>query len=76
MYHTAQEKQEIITQHLEMTLARGGECQAVTNFRKHLIWYTKGLCGSAEFRRMASKVSSHAKLFNIMLQNSSKKSNH
>jgi len=50
------EKMHIIAEHLEMSVGRYGEPTGVKNFRKHLFWYTKGLRGSAVFRKGAGTI--------------------
>jgi nifR3 family TIM-barrel protein len=51
-----EEKRRVIGDHLEMSIGRYGEVTGVKNFRKHLFWYTKGLRGSAAFRKGAGTV--------------------
>ncbi|OPY05862.1 MAG: tRNA-dihydrouridine synthase C [Syntrophaceae bacterium PtaB.Bin038] len=51
-----EEKRRVIGEHLEMSVGRYGEVTGVKNFRKHLFWYTKGLRGSAAFRKGAGTV--------------------
>jgi len=48
-----QERRAIIERHLDMTIASYGETAGIKHFRKHLLWYTKGLRGSAQFRQWA-----------------------
>jgi tRNA-dihydrouridine synthase B len=43
----------VITRHLEMEMRYYGEAGGNRNFRKHLLWYTKGLPGGAKFRKLA-----------------------
>ncbi len=50
------EKRRVIAEHLEMSVGRYGEITGVKNFRKHLFWYTKGLRGSATFRKGAGTI--------------------
>jgi nifR3 family TIM-barrel protein len=45
-----EEKESLILRHMGMTVAMGGEVRGLKEFRKHLIWYTRGLRGNAEFR--------------------------
>ena len=45
-----QEKEEMIIRHLKMMMETRGEVRGFKEFRKHLIWYTRGLRGAAEFR--------------------------
>jgi tRNA-dihydrouridine synthase B len=44
------EKEATVFRHLEMMLSIRGEFHTLREFRKHLIWYTRGLRGSSEFR--------------------------
>jgi len=44
------EREQVIRDHLEMETEYSEERGAVQSFRKHLLWYTKGLRGSAPFR--------------------------
>jgi nifR3 family TIM-barrel protein len=48
------EREQVIRDHLEMETGYSGERGAVQSFRKHLLWYTKGLRGSAPFRQKIS----------------------
>ena len=50
------EKKRIIAEHLELSVGRYGEITGVKNFRKHLFWYTRGLRGSAAFRKGAGTI--------------------
>lgn len=51
-----QEREDIINRHLNMSVDFWGERVGVRNFRKHLLWYTKGLKGGSRFREMIGKV--------------------
>jgi nifR3 family TIM-barrel protein len=44
------EKEQTILRHLNMMVEHKGELHGMREFRKHLIWYTRGLRGSVEFR--------------------------
>lgn len=48
---TAEKKWEIILRHYKLILSDKPEIVAVREMRKHLIWYSKGLPGAAEFRK-------------------------
>jgi len=48
------EREAVIIRHLEMEVSYWGEKTGVEHFRKHLLWYTKGLPGGAKFRSRAS----------------------
>jgi len=45
-----EEKEETILRHLRMMVDARGEKHGVREFRKHLLWYTRGLRGGSEFR--------------------------
>jgi nifR3 family TIM-barrel protein len=51
-----EEKERLIAEHLEMSVGLYGEITGVKNFRKHLFWYTRGLRGSAAFRKEAGTI--------------------
>ncbi|MCK9363541.1 MAG: tRNA dihydrouridine synthase DusB [Syntrophales bacterium] len=55
---TLAEREEIIIRHLALVADFYGEQTGVRDFRKHLLWYTKGLTGGARFREAAGKISS------------------
>lgn len=50
------DKRQVIAKHLEMSVGLYGEMTGVKCFRKHLFWYTKGLRGSATFRKGAGTI--------------------
>lgn len=50
------EREAIIIRHLDLAVAFHGERAGVRDFRKHLLWYTKGLKGGARFREAAGKI--------------------
>jgi tRNA-dihydrouridine synthase B len=45
-----EEREDTILRHLGMMVERRGEVHGLREFRKHLIWYTRGLRGCTEFR--------------------------
>ncbi|MBI5967579.1 MAG: tRNA dihydrouridine synthase DusB [Deltaproteobacteria bacterium] len=45
-----EEKEALILRHLRMVVEMRGEDHGLKEFRKHLIWYTRGLRGNAQFR--------------------------
>jgi len=47
---TLEEKCAMILRHLKMVVEMRGEVYGLKEFRKHLIWYTRGLRGNADFR--------------------------
>lgn len=52
------ERRAIIESHLQKEVAYMGEKAGYRSFRKHLLWYTKGLRGGARFRHVASTMTS------------------
>jgi len=55
---TLAQREAIIVRHLNLASDFYGEQAGVRDFRKHLLWYTKGLTGGARFREAAGKISS------------------
>ncbi|MBN2282864.1 MAG: tRNA dihydrouridine synthase DusB [Deltaproteobacteria bacterium] len=49
-----EERERMIRWHLNAMVGRYGEKAGVRKFRKHLLWYTKGLRGGARFREAAA----------------------
>lgn len=47
------ERERVILRHLDLDVAYHGERFSVRSFRKHLLWYTKGLRGGSLFRQLA-----------------------
>jgi nifR3 family TIM-barrel protein len=52
---TLEEKEKTILRHFRMIVDSRGEENGVREFRKHLLWYTRGLRGSSEFRSQAAQ---------------------
>ncbi len=52
------ERRAMIDAHLKREVAYLGEKAGYRSFRKHLLWYTKGLRGGARFRHVASGMTS------------------
>ncbi len=50
-------REEIIRRHLSLAVDFYGETIGTRDFRKHLLWYTKGLRDGAQFRRAAGRIS-------------------
>jgi tRNA-dihydrouridine synthase B len=50
------ERGEMLIRHLKMVVARDGERHGIRVMRKHAAWYSKGLVGSPEFRRVINHV--------------------
>ena len=51
-----EEREVMIRRHLAMEMAYIGDIPGLRNFRKHLLWYTKGLKGSTLLRQMLGRI--------------------
>jgi tRNA-dihydrouridine synthase B len=51
------EREQTIRRHLALSVDFYGELIGTRDFRKHLLWYTKGLRGGAQFRQAAGSIS-------------------
>ncbi len=60
------EREDVIRRHLEMDISRYGEKMGVKSFRKHLLWYTKGLKGGSKFRKAAVSVNEMGELLRML----------
>ncbi len=54
------EMRAVVLEHLEGLYGLYGEQQGLRVARKHIGWYTKGLAGGEEFRRVATRIESAA----------------
>jgi tRNA-dihydrouridine synthase B len=54
------ERQGVIRRHLELATDYYGEKVGTRDFRKHLLWYTKGLQGGAQFRKTVGRIGDRA----------------
>jgi nifR3 family TIM-barrel protein len=50
------EREKIIRLHMEMEINHSGESLGLRNFRKHLLWYTKGIRGGSLFREVVGRI--------------------
>jgi tRNA-dihydrouridine synthase B len=60
------EREETIRHHLALAIDYYGEEIGTRDFRKHLLWYTKGLRGGAKFRRIAGGITDRASVWNAL----------
>ena len=60
------EREETIRCHLALAIDFYDEKVGTRNFRKHLLWYTKGLRGGAQFRKEAGQISDQASAWNAL----------
>jgi nifR3 family TIM-barrel protein len=58
------QRQKMIKNHWEMETQFLGDKLADKRFRKHLLWYTKGLEGASRFRQSAGKLKDGASILN------------
>ena len=63
---TPAEREKVIREHLAVVVGTMGESAGVRYFRKHLLWYTKGLRGGARFRQCASLAKDRAEVFDAL----------
>ncbi len=59
---SACEREHLISRHLHMLIELYGDRMGVKNFRKFLLWYTKGLRGGSKFRQEAMSIVEKEKL--------------
>lgn len=59
---------ETALSHLDMSIAKFGEQLAVVRFRKHLLWYTKGVPGVVALRPAMSTVKARQEVRDILLK--------
>ncbi len=57
-----EEKERTILRHLQMMVDSRGKVHGVKEFRKHLIWYTRGLRGSSDFRSRIVLLENHSEM--------------
>ena len=60
------EREGVIRRHLEANISLYGEKMGVKGFRKHLLWYTKGLKGGSKFRKAAVSVNEVGELLGMI----------
>ncbi len=61
-----QDREAMIRRHLEMEMAHIGDVPGLRNFRKHLLWYTKGLTGGASFRQILGQIHGKEALLDVV----------
>jgi tRNA-dihydrouridine synthase B len=52
------ERQKVVQEHMDMEILYSGEYLGIRNFRKHLLWYTKGMRDSSQFRQKLGNMQS------------------
>lgn len=63
---SAVEREELIKRHLELEIEYAGERSGVRTFRKHLLWYTKGLKGGASLRNSLASLSEKNTMLSVL----------
>jgi tRNA-dihydrouridine synthase B len=63
---TLAQREEIIRRHLTLAVDYDGETVGTREFRKHLLWYTKGLRGGAQFRQRVGQISDRAEAWKAL----------
>ncbi|HEY9855047.1 MAG TPA: tRNA dihydrouridine synthase DusB [Stenomitos sp.] len=64
---TPAERLRVALEHAEIMIAEKGERQGVSESRKHITWYTRGMTGSAELRAAINATRTHAELVEVVL---------
>lgn len=62
------ERLQVALEHAELMIAEKGERQGVSESRKHITWYTKGMKGSSELRAAINETRSHEELVEVVLR--------
>lgn len=63
---------DIALEHLSYVIADKGEITAVKEFRKHILWYIKGIKNASAYKRMSGTVNTYSdckKLFETIISN-------
>lgn len=60
------EMKRVILTHLDLNIAIYGESSGVVGFRKHLLWYTKGLAGVVALRPRIARVGKRSDVVEII----------
>ncbi|HEY9900295.1 MAG TPA: tRNA dihydrouridine synthase DusB [Pantanalinema sp.] len=60
------ERLEVALAHADILIAEKGERQGVSESRKHITWYTRGMIGSAELRAAINATRTHAELVEVV----------
>jgi tRNA-dihydrouridine synthase B len=63
---TASERTEVILAHLDLAIERYGEKVAAVRFRKHLLWYTKGMHGVVALRPAMSRMTTRQEVADLV----------
>lgn len=59
-------REETIRRHLLLSTEYYGEAVGTRDFRKHLLWYTKGLRGGAQFRQAVAQISDRTSVWKAL----------
>ncbi len=61
-----EEKMRIIVRHLDLEISTMGEQAGIRSFRKHALWYTKGVRGGAQIRNVAGRLTEKPELLELL----------
>ncbi len=62
-----EERLRVALEHAEILIAEKGERQGVSESRKHITWYTRGMVGSADLRAAINATRSHQELVEVVM---------
>lgn len=63
---TAQEKLNVIKEHLNLAIKEKGEYIAIREMRKHICWYIKNLKDSSKLRQEVNKIEKKEQLVQVL----------
>lgn len=63
---TPAERLQVALEHARLLIDEKGERQGVSESRKHLTWYTRGMVGSAEVRAAINETRTHRELVEVI----------
>lgn len=64
---TPVERLQVALEHAELMIAEKGERQGVSESRKHITWYTRGMTGSAELRAAINATRTQQELVEVVM---------
>lgn len=63
---TPVERLRVALEHAELMISEKGERQGVSESRRHITWYTRGMTGSAELRAAINATRTHQELVDVV----------
>jgi tRNA-dihydrouridine synthase B len=61
-----EERERIIRYHMDIEIKYSGEVLGVRHFRKHLLWYTKGLRGGSLLREIVGRMNDKTSILDVI----------